>query len=506
MRMEYAPPGRGLSESAAAQPSRPNSPAVRVYLLTFLNLNTGCILQAASLRLALLLLGQGNWSVDVIPFRSKTATSFMAPYERPSVRTLQFESLLGIRLSKLTHLAPVALLKARQARNVTMERGMQEVLVIGSDEVWNIHSPMGGPAPRMFPKVYFGEGFQAAWSKRIIYAASMGRLDSNTGKRGDRKDSLQRYYRAKGYASAISSLDRISVREREAVDFVANVSNRNVEEVAVSVDPTWLWYPCWLDPRALGRFMSTLLSPAAFTEGMAGVPGVRAFIRMCDTQASRDASALELQALTRELMIYCTDWKELKGVLQFARQSQLNVRPTVSLQVGLDIFDWVGLIRSAVKVATTTFHGTLFAILTGRQFVVCSNKNSTKAPSTKVGDLLESLGLSDRVVASCHEKGAFSWPEDPINYTTIRPQLIARRDLSWAWLRRSVEHLVPNSAGNASVGGRQTDRQIDRQTDRQTDKETRCRSRGRPRGRLVDGQQLTTLSHIRGCSEQPLIT
>ncbi len=217
----------------------------------------------------------------------------------------------------------------------TLRRGSTSLsqVFIGSDEVWSVANRSFRSCPE-----FFGLGLDA---QRIsAYAPSMGQSTAaQLAASADARAGLQR-------------IDDLSGRDSRTVAAVAQLTGRNVTRV---VDPTFLidWEP---HVRASER-QKTLL-----------------------------------------VYSYALDDTTLASLKRYASQHGLKLvvtgllHPWADEQVAASPFEFLGLLRSAAAVATDTFHGTIFSVLMGANFVVLGRKQSNKRT-----DLVDELGLQSRV-------------------------------------------------------------------------------------------------------------
>jgi hypothetical protein len=230
-----------------------------------------------------------------------------------------------------------------------------EIVVVGSDEVWNLHHPWYGGAP-----IFYGEGLKAG--RVISYAASFGNHHVSEG--------LERHW-----ADRLGNFADISVRDANSHQLVRALTARNPEIV---LDP------CLLFPPAL----------AADEDGRPDAPylalyghGFPAWFRAAVRRwAARHGH--------RILSIgYRNDW---------ADEQNIAAGPE----------EFAGLMARAGAVATNFFHGCVFALLNARPFICAPSAYRLN----KVRDLTDLLGAARRLV--CETTGItdierlLSEPED----------------------------------------------------------------------------------------------
>lgn len=215
--------------------------------------------------------------------------------------------------------------------------------VFGSDQIWN---PLicNGLDP-----MFMGD-FDAAVGKRLIsYAGSLGSMKNLNS---NEKNLLLR---------SLSSFYAISCRELEPAEFISKSLNRIVDVV--------------LDPVLLA--------------------GKNTFDSIA-TKIIKDTPFLLLFSLGHNERIS-------KVAYKLAQEKGLEVIEIVSYQVSLkksnalqalSVLDFIGYIRSAEFVVTSSFHGTALSILFGKELYFVPDDPITGERGT---NLLCMLGISDRV-------------------------------------------------------------------------------------------------------------
>ena len=125
-------------------------------------------------------------------------------------------------------------------------------------------------------------------------------------------------------------------------------------------------------------------------------------------------------------------WRIVEISLRADRASEHRV----FYEAGVEEF--LSLVRYAEFVVTNSFHGMVFSVQFQREFVVFSREQS----DTKIGELLELLGLSDRRMT-----GGTRPPAQAVGYQEVSQRLLPMRQRSRDFLRRAL------SAGLQGRGG-----------------------------------------------------
>lgn len=252
-----------------------------------------------------------------------------------------------------------------------------DVFVFGSDQIWNPIITKG------LDKVYFGQ-FPAAKGKRLIaYAASAGS--------------------SVNLASCISELQMfiprfhaISVREKSLSDYIQPIIGNSV--------------PVVLDPVLLaGRYVYSQISRSKNKRK----PYLLSFQLLYNENLSQVA-----EKVAREKKL---DLIELASFESFMRRGQLT---TQSIEYFLSLF------QNADYIITSSFHGTVFAILFEKDFNTISFDDKQ---SERMSDLLSSLRLSDRLVLN--EQKLVT---DSIDYALVNTRLSELRIASQTFIKSTL--------------------------------------------------------------------
>lgn len=230
---------------------------------------------------------------------------------------------------------------------VTFEsfRGDYDVIIVGSDQVWNIRQT-GGHLDRMYVADYL---FEKGARKYIADAVSLE----------------QELYGADDIECMVSALKRfdvISAREKELAQWLKNLSGLNcthIPDPVFQIEP-YVWHTLAKDPR--------IDKPYLLVYSLRDHRKVTSFVEML-------ARNLGLEVV--EILSSPDAGKLFRG------------RQTVSVE------EFLGLFAHASFVVTTSFHGTAFSLIFKRlfySFVFGDSKDS------RVRSLLDSLDLTDRML------------------------------------------------------------------------------------------------------------
>lgn len=261
-----------------------------------------------------------------------------------------------------------------------------DAFVCGSDQIWNPHFSCG-----VDPNYYLSF---APKNKRIAYAASIGTHNVS-------KDKLNKC------VDKILEISYRSVRERSTKIMLSTKYNMKIEQVC---DPTILMEKKWWDMLAGERnikekYLLMFLFdnnplPRIFAEKIANLKGLRL---ICVSEEILDEKKYD--------MYY---------------------------DMGPEYF--VSLFKYAEYVITQSFHGTVLSLLFNKQFLVFdrSEKYELDGLILRISDLLETVGLNDRIVENLTD---FYLPND-INFKECNEILYNERIRSLKYLNKVLNAAI----------------------------------------------------------------
>ena len=237
-----------------------------------------------------------------------------------------------------------------------------DVFIFGSDQIWNSVISQG------VDRIYFGR-FKAACNKIILsYSASVGsvfNIDARTF-------SLMRLY--------LKNFNAISVREETLANYIKEKFKLNVNVVC---DPVFLNDISLLDNIAIKPKENN--------------PYLLLFLMSYDAE-----SILFAKKTSKKMGLKLVNLATYESLLNY--QKQKFVSPEM----------FIGYIKYASFIITTSFHGTAFSVLYKKNFyTLYRNENSNE----RAFSLLRSLGLEDRMVEihNCTEVSAVDYSAHVIN-------------------------------------------------------------------------------------------
>ncbi|WP_053205153.1 polysaccharide pyruvyl transferase family protein [Jiangella muralis] len=280
-----------------------------------------------------------------------------------------------------------------------------DALLVGSDQIWRPAYEI--VAAHSFDSVFFS--FAEHWDvKRLSYAPSFG-VDE-----WEFSDSQTRRC-----AELLQRFDGVSVREQSGVALCRDHLGVGAEQV---LDPTML-----LDPPDYADVM-----------GDDAVPGEgRVFTYVLDPDDDKNRVVGKAAALTGTEVAGIEIGKvaeRLNYAVPIGIETDGPNRTTLDSIVVPPVESWLRGFRDASFVVTDSFHGSVFAILFRKPFVVYANGNRGL---TRFKSLLGLFGLEDRLITSSSELSDERLA-DGIDWTKVDEVLGRERDRSRRFLERAL--------------------------------------------------------------------
>lgn len=263
-----------------------------------------------------------------------------------------------------------------------------DVFVSGSDQIWNVNHRYD---PVMFLTF-------AGIKKRISYATSIGTSDISSEYAEMVNNHLRRY-------------QHISVREETARECLTKLTARH--DIVKVLDPTFLLFPHeWIE-FANHSEMELPQSPYLLCY-FVGNNGYEEKLNDVIRKSGIEKIVIVL----------------LKGSLSFIVKGATiidNASPN----------DFVSLILNSALLCTDSFHATAIAINFSKPFVelLRFQDDSFQSQNSRIYDLLDSFDLKDRLYRQDNEKWLM-----PSDYEHVQDKLNKERDLSWTYLKSSLEN------------------------------------------------------------------
>ena len=253
-------------------------------------------------------------------------------------------------------------------------------IVLGSDQIWN-------PRLTNWDKTYFYSNYPKGNAKVISYAASIGNDHSTQ----EELDFLR---------ENIKNVDCISVREETAQKVLSLICDKPITTV---LDPTLLL-------KSTDIELKRLISENKYGR----------YILLY--QMSNDPNTLKIcRHISKQLHL------KIVEVLAYPfGRNNLNFHKHITTAGPAE---FVTLFAHAEYVVTSSFHGTAFSLIFNKQFVTVAHPTA----GSRQRDLLERIGLPDRVVSSIE-----NLPTSDIDYAIINERLEIERRKSLDFLERAL--------------------------------------------------------------------
>lgn len=351
--------------------------------------NYGAVLQCYALQEMLKNMGH---KVEVIDYRPEY---LLAPYRKFSLSRFKRSSLLSIVKACIREsLLLVKRIRRYNAFQTFINKRFNlsptvkdkaippfyDVYIMGSDQIWNPKITKG------FDPVYFGFfNFDKENRKYISYAASMETKELDK----ESKDFIEK---------ALMNFDAVSVREAQLKTLLQPLTGKDIELV---LDPTLLAYKkIW------------------------------------------DAIAIRPKINKKYILVYQVRYNV--NTTRIARQLAKNINAevieiTANLQMHLPNKNrqcespekFLGWVKNANCIVTTSFHGTAFSVIFNRPFycIKLDDGGDTRSES-----LLKNLNLNDRMIGK-EDIPTFS----PVDYAKVNLKLKELKRESLDFLKTSIK-------------------------------------------------------------------
>lgn len=266
-----------------------------------------------------------------------------------------------------------------------------DLIVAGSDQIWSPSQHFGFD-PNYF--LAFADAFRA---RKISYAASFGR---------DRVSSSE----AEQLPRLLHHFDAISVREASGVTLVEQATGQRPANVP---DPTLLHdnYTELTDRAPIAPD-----EPYVFCYGLRSPDNIRQ---------------------TAELVSRQLNCRILSPHNPHRRWAEIGT--TVYPDPG----EWVGLVKNARFVVTNSFHGTVFALLFRKPFIVAGLTGDKAAANARAINLLRAVRLENRFAPSFSEHSTQALMNSPIDWANVDQRLGDLRQAGSDFLSAQLRAATP---------------------------------------------------------------
>lgn len=357
----------------------------KIGILTFHDtLNYGASMQCYALQEKLYLMGA---NVEVVNYRCPKFVKEYSPYfvsKRNIRKILYMLAALKMNVIKQEKKKKFQKKYIRLSREYTPDtivaaNEKYDAFITGSDQVWNWHLTD-------FDKSYFLDFVQNDKGK-YSYAASFGISEIEEDKQAE-------------YQKLLSGYSAISVREESGAKLLKEMINGNVEVV---VDPVFL-----LSAEEWEKIAKK-----------APISGYVLLYSINDTEAYE--CAVKLAKRTKKKLVYLN-----APVKRFGNFKKIT-------NIGPDEF--VGWFKSADYVVTDSFHGVVASILFEKQFIALQDRDIVANTNSRVWDLLNKIGLTDRIVKDTMQSDIIF---EKIQYQQVKKALDVYIENSIVFLKKII--------------------------------------------------------------------
>lgn len=274
-----------------------------------------------------------------------------------------------------------------------------DLIVAGSDQIWSPSQHFG------FDPNYFLDFAQSFPARKISYAASFGR-DRVSASEASQLPGLLRHF------------DAISVREASGVTLVEQATGQTPANVP---DPTLLHnnYAELTDRAPSGH-----TAPYIFCYGLRSPDNIRQTADLASKQL--DCPILSPHNPHRR-------WVEIGQ----------TVHP--------DPGEWVSLVKNARFVVTNSFHGTVFALLFRKPFIVAGLTGDKATANARAINLLRAVGLENRFTSGFSAQKVQALMAHQIDWSEVDQRLTELRQAGDAFLSTQLKAVAPPYAARRTV-------------------------------------------------------
>lgn len=263
-----------------------------------------------------------------------------------------------------------------------------QVLLSGSDQIWNKNSNELFNAPDEYMKPYFWAGCKG---KKISYASSIGNMTlEDLEKKSDELKGFQ----------------HLSSREKIGANIIESIVQKKVQTV---LDPTFLLTKQeWED-----RFCSPKKERFVLFYSLNGIKMINEWTK-------------NLENLSNGLAVV------IKVITPFAYMHSKNKNIINVPDMGP--IEFINAIYNAEMIITDSFHGTALSINLNKKFFVLCNEGSTEY---RKKELLEKFKLENRIIKNYRE--LLNRLDEKIDYESVNYLIEKNRIESNAYLSNAIE-------------------------------------------------------------------
>lgn len=259
-----------------------------------------------------------------------------------------------------------------------------DLIIVGSDEVWNYHNDLFG-----IDGAYFGVPFNN--EAVISYAGCFGKVTS--------EDDMP-----KGLIDGLKKFKAISVRDDNSYNIIKQKIGK---EPTLVLDPTLLYdYSKELEETYIDQKDEYLLFYGINFE----------------EHSELIIDRIKTFAKVNNLKVISVGFYH-----KWADENISSLSP----------FEWMQYIKNAKFVITNMFHGTVFSIKLNRQFITIGSKRRRN----KVESLLKHMGLLDRLVYVNSDTQIDQLIVKEIDYNVVNTTIEKQKELSKEFLSNAINNI-----------------------------------------------------------------
>lgn len=355
--------------------------------------NYGAKLQALAIAEAIRQLG---FQVEYINRRPLCAYMYKNRIDR-FLKAKEEQALSGLTEFELSYLQPQTMALYNNQDFEKLDLDKYYALVVGSDQMWRddyFHAGFD-----FTPYLFYAEEKKC---KKIAYAVSFGKNSCSHPE--DRRCEIERL---------IKMFDTISVREPSGKEILKNVFH---------VEGTWVCDPTLLhDAR-------TYIEKLGIKRKTENINEITTYILNQSTKFFRCAEMISNQTRTPLNHIVHKRFNNLFYKRPLCRIPDLQTRPTVE--------NFLERILNARYIITDSYHGMLFSIIFGKQFIVYNRK---AGGSERYYPILGLLGLENRLFDEDDNiEEVVAILKTKIDYNNVNARLKEFKELSLKFLKDSL--------------------------------------------------------------------
>lgn len=212
------------------------------------------------------------------------------------------------------------------------------------------------------------------------------------------------------FKSVLESLDAVSLREANAVEYCHSIG---MERVKLVLDPTLLAHAEIYEPFLSANNEQPYL-----------------FLYYLNVDRAEELAWSQLQLYMQEHGL------QLKSVSSSGYLPAMDLIPNHQ-NLLLTIPEWLSAIHNSQAVVTTSFHGVALSIVLHRPFVALLLNNAYSGGNVRITSLLKDLGLENRILTVVTTISEIM--DKPIDWEDVEARLNEKRKASAKFLQDALK-------------------------------------------------------------------